>query len=78
MAAIEIQGLSKTYKIGFWRKVEKLALHPLHLQVEDGEIFGYLGPNGAGKTTTLKLLMGIIFPTAGGTHPGLRLARSRG
>jgi ABC-2 type transport system ATP-binding protein len=65
MAAIEIQGLSKTYKIGFWRKVEKLALHPLHLQVEDGEIFGYLGPNGAGKTTTLKLLMGIIFATAG-------------
>jgi ABC-2 type transport system ATP-binding protein len=65
MAAIEIQGLSKTYKIGFWRKVEKLALHPLHLQVEAGEIFGYLGPNGAGKTTTLKLLMGIIFPTAG-------------
>ncbi len=30
-----------------------------------GEIFGYLGPNGAGKTTTLKLLMGLIYPTAG-------------
>jgi ABC-2 type transport system ATP-binding protein len=35
------------------------------LSVEDGEIFGFLGPNGAGKTTTLKLLMGLVFPTAG-------------
>jgi ABC-2 type transport system ATP-binding protein len=33
--------------------------------VEDGEVFGFLGPNGAGKTTTLKLLMGLVFPTAG-------------
>jgi len=40
-------------------------LHPLHLTVEQGEIFGFLGPNGAGKTTTLKLLMGLVFPTAG-------------
>jgi ABC-2 type transport system ATP-binding protein len=37
----------------------------LHLRVEEGEIFGFLGPNGAGKTTTLKLLMGLVFPTAG-------------
>ena len=35
------------------------------MQVEDGEVFGFLGPNGAGKSTTIKLLMGIIFPTAG-------------
>jgi ABC-2 type transport system ATP-binding protein len=35
------------------------------LTVEQGEIFGFLGPNGAGKTTTLKLLMGLVFPTAG-------------
>jgi ABC-2 type transport system ATP-binding protein len=40
-------------------------LQPLHLTVEQGEIFGFLGPNGAGKTTTLKLLMGLVFPTAG-------------
>src|SRR6202035_2183581 len=33
--------------------------------VEEGEIFGFLGPNGAGKTTTLKMLMGLVFPTAG-------------
>jgi len=65
MAAIEILGLEKTYRVGFWRKRPKRALHPLHLTVEEGEIFGFLGPNGAGKTTTLKLLMGLVFPTAG-------------
>ena len=65
MAAIEILGLQKTYSVGFWRKRQKCALRPLNLQVEDGEIFGFLGPNGAGKTTTLKLLMGLVFPTAG-------------
>jgi len=63
--AIEIQVLEKTYLVGFWRKRPKTALHPLNLTVEEGEIFGFLGPNGAGKTTTLKLLMGLIFPTAG-------------
>jgi ABC-2 type transport system ATP-binding protein len=65
MAAIEILGLEKTYMVGFWRKRPKRALHPLHLTVEEGEIFGFLGPNGAGKTTTLKLMMGLVFPTAG-------------
>src|SRR5437868_4692405 len=65
MAAIEINGLEKSYSVGFWRKRPKQALRPLHLTIEDGEIFGFLGPNGAGKTTTLKLLMGLIFPTAG-------------
>jgi ABC-2 type transport system ATP-binding protein len=65
MTAIEINGLEKTYHVGFWRKKPKCALHPLHLSVEEGEIFGFLGPNGAGKTTTLKLLMGLVFPTAG-------------
>jgi ABC-2 type transport system ATP-binding protein len=65
MAAIEILGLEKTYTVGFWRKKPKQALRPLHLKVEEGEIFGFLGPNGAGKTTTLKLLMGLVFPTAG-------------
>ena len=35
------------------------------MQVEEREVFGFLGPNGAGKSTTIKLLMGIIFPTAG-------------
>jgi ABC-2 type transport system ATP-binding protein len=65
MTAIEILGLEKTYSVGFWRKKPKCALKPLRLTVEEGEIFGFLGPNGAGKTTTLKLLMGLVFPTAG-------------
>jgi ABC-2 type transport system ATP-binding protein len=65
MRAIEITGLSKEYAVGFWRKQRRPALKSLNLAVEAGETFGFLGPNGAGKTTTLKLLMGIIFPTAG-------------
>jgi ABC-2 type transport system ATP-binding protein len=65
MAALEILGLSKSYAVGFGRKTLKPALQPLHLTMDEGEIFGFLGPNGAGKTTTLKLLMGIVFPTSG-------------
>jgi len=65
MPAIEILGLEKTYLTGFWRKRPKCALRPLHLAVQEGEIFGFLGPNGAGKTTTLKMLMGLVFPTGG-------------
>jgi len=65
MAAIEILDLEKSYLVGFWRKRPKLVLRPLRLTVDEGEVFGFLGPNGAGKTTTLKLLMGLVFPTAG-------------
>src|ERR1700740_1885392 len=63
--AIVIEGLTKDYPVGFWRKRMRRSLDQLSLQVEEGEVFGFLGPNGAGKTTTLKLLMGLIFPTAG-------------
>lgn len=63
--AIEILGLTKDYAVGFWRKRMRRSLDNLTLQIEEGEVFGFLGPNGAGKTTTLKLLMGLIFPTAG-------------
>ena len=65
LPAIEIQGLTKDFPLGFWRRRQRRSLDNLTLQVEEGEIFGFLGPNGAGKTTTLKLLMGLIFPTAG-------------
>jgi ABC-2 type transport system ATP-binding protein len=65
MSAIEILGLQKVYRVGFWRKRQRIALKPLTLQVEEGEVFGFLGPNGAGKTTTLKLLMGLVSPTSG-------------
>ncbi len=63
--AIEIEGLTKDYAVGFWRKRTRRALDGLTFQVREGEVFGFLGPNGAGKTTTLKLLMGLIFPTSG-------------
>jgi ABC-2 type transport system ATP-binding protein len=63
--AIRIEELTKDYSVGFWRKRPYRALDRLSLQIEPGEVFGFLGPNGAGKTTTLKLLMQLIFPTAG-------------
>src|ERR1700735_2992463 len=63
--AIKIEGLTKDYAVGFWRKKMRRSLDHLDLEVNEGEAFGFLGPNGAGKTTTLKLLMGLIFPTSG-------------
>jgi ABC-2 type transport system ATP-binding protein len=63
--AIEIEGLTKDYAVGFWRKRMRRSLDNLTLRVEEGEVFGFLGPNGAGKTTTLKLLMSLILPSAG-------------
>lgn len=73
---IEIEGLSKIYVqdiIGMehgrvkirLRNRKRVALRPLTLTVEEGEIFGLLGPNGAGKTTAIKILMGLHFPTSG-------------
>jgi len=65
MSIIEIDNLTKDYETGFLRKRKTRALDGLSLTVEPGQIFGFLGANGAGKTTTLKLLMRLIFPTAG-------------
>src|SRR5215210_7952877 len=64
-AVVEIGNLTKDYEVGFLRKRKVRALDALSLVVEGGEIFGFLGANGAGKTTTLKLLMRLIYPTAG-------------
>jgi ABC-2 type transport system ATP-binding protein len=55
---IETQGLGKAYK-------NVQALKPLDLKVQQNSIFGFLGPNGAGKTTTIKLMLGLIRPSAG-------------
>ena len=44
---------------------ELAAVDSLNLEVKTGEIFGFLGPNGAGKTTTIRVMMGILKPTAG-------------
>lgn len=65
MPAIEINNLTKDYEVGFWRKRKVRALDGLSLTVERNQIVGFLGANGAGKTTTLKLLMRLIYPTAG-------------
>jgi len=65
MPVIEINNLTKDYEVGFWRKQKVRALDGLSLTVQPHQIFGFLGANGAGKTTTLKLLMRLIFPTAG-------------
>src|SRR5882757_845470 len=64
-SVVEINNLTKDYEVGFFRKRKVRALDALSLTVNQGEIFGFLGANGAGKTTTLKLLMRLIFPTAG-------------
>jgi ABC-2 type transport system ATP-binding protein len=64
-SVVEIDNLTKDYEVGFVRKRKVRALDSLSLTVNQGEIFGFLGANGAGKTTTLKLLMSLIFPTAG-------------
>lgn len=61
---IETKGLSKIYESSF-RGQDVYALKELDLTVKSGEIFAYLGPNGSGKTTTIKMLLGLIFPTAG-------------
>ena len=65
MNAIRTEGLTKHYTVGFWRRRPYVALDDVTLHVGQGEVFGFLGPNGAGKTTTLKLLMQLIYPTAG-------------
>jgi ABC-2 type transport system ATP-binding protein len=65
MAALQTFELTKDYEVGFWRKRPYRALDRVTFDVAAGEVFGFLGPNGAGKTTTLKLLMQLVFPTAG-------------
>ncbi|MHB1036039.1 MAG: ABC transporter ATP-binding protein [Pirellulales bacterium] len=79
MAIIEIQGLSKSYRVyqkkegllasfrGLFRREYRAvqAVRSIDLAVEKGEFVAFLGPNGAGKTTTLKLLSGVINPSGG-------------
>jgi ABC-2 type transport system ATP-binding protein len=56
--AIRTEGLTKRYR-------QVCALASLDLAVAEGEVVGYLGPNGAGKTTTIRLLLGLVRPSAG-------------
>lgn len=79
MSVIEVNNISKTYEYhkkqaGLWNSIkslfhrEKLFTHAVqnaNFSIEEGELVGFLGPNGAGKTTTLKMLSGILYPSAG-------------
>ncbi len=76
---IQVRGLAKTFRVqvkepglkgslkGLFRRrvVVKEAVKPVTFEVGEGEIVGLVGPNGAGKTTLVKMLAGIVFPTAG-------------
>ena len=57
-APIEVRGLTKSYE-------EIVAVDGVDLTIEPGDVFGYLGPNGAGKTTSLRMMLGLIRPSAG-------------
>jgi ABC-2 type transport system ATP-binding protein len=61
---VGVEGLVKDFRTGFALRPKRV-LHGVSFQVREGEVFGFVGPNGAGKTTTLKVLMGLIRPTAG-------------
>ncbi|MFM1768588.1 MAG: putative transporter ATP-binding protein YbhF [Verrucomicrobiota bacterium] len=79
MSAIEVQGLTKTFRTyqkqpglrgavrGLFRRQHEVvtAVEGVSFRIEEGELVGFLGPNGAGKTTTLKMLAGLLHPAAG-------------
>src|SRR5450755_2023233 len=64
-APIELQGLSKTYRLGFLMNRKVRALDSLDLLIQPGQVYGLLGPNGAGKSTTIKIVMNLVQPTSG-------------
>ena len=59
--AVELKDVTKRYN-------EIVAVNNLNLTISTGEIFGLLGPNGSGKSTTLKMLLGLVQPTAGSSQ----------
>jgi ABC-2 type transport system ATP-binding protein len=71
MALIEVEGLARSFvvrrKAGRFRRTAHTveAVKDLSFTVDRGEMVGYIGPNGAGKSTTVKMLTGILVPTAG-------------
>ncbi len=65
--AISIQKLSKEFPIPFKRE-RIVAVRDLSLSVEPGQVYGLLGPNGSGKSTTMKIVLGLVSPTAGHTE----------
>lgn len=78
---VELDGVRKTFR-DFWLRPLAEAVCGVTLTVERGDVFGLLGPNGSGKSTTLKMVLGLIAPTAGrvrlfGSDPRSRAVRSR-
>lgn len=65
--AISIRNLSKTFPVPF-RRQRVQALKNLSLDVQPGQVYGLLGPNGSGKSTTMKIVLGLVTPSAGTTH----------
>lgn len=62
--AIELRGLVKDFAVGL-RGLKLRAVDHLGLRVEPGQVYGLLGPNGSGKSTTIKIILGLLEPTAG-------------
>jgi ABC-2 type transport system ATP-binding protein len=62
---IELQGLSKTYRLGFLMNRRVRALDGLDMVIKPGQVYGLLGPNGAGKSTTIKIVMNLVQATSG-------------
>jgi ABC-2 type transport system ATP-binding protein len=65
--AISIQNVSKVFPIPFKRE-RVVAVNDLSLTVQPGQVYGLLGPNGSGKSTTMKIVLGLVTPTAGKTE----------
>jgi ABC-2 type transport system ATP-binding protein len=63
---IHTEGLTKIFEQG--KKREVVALNEVNIEVRRGEVIGLLGPNGAGKTTLIRVLVGLLTPTAGKAH----------
>ena len=81
MNAIQAENLSKTFR-DFWRRPRVEAVCSISFAIVSGQVFGLLGPNGSGKSTTIKMILGLLFPSAGklevlGASPRATVAKSR-
>jgi ABC-2 type transport system ATP-binding protein len=64
MIPLQTDGLTKVYRTP-WSRKQFIAVDRLSIEILKGEIFGFLGHNGSGKTTTIKMILGLVRPTAG-------------
>ncbi|OGV40564.1 MAG: ABC transporter ATP-binding protein [Lentisphaerae bacterium GWF2_49_21] len=63
-SVVKAVGLSKEFR-DFWNRPKAKAVNDIDFEVYEGEVLGLLGPNGSGKSTTIKMLLGLLYPTAG-------------